>query len=169
MKYKYKLKENNLSHHMSLGDDWGEIISILEKYGTPDQIDNYIKHCKENNIDFEYSQDFIVDFKQWLDSQEIDETSTSGGAGGYLTKYAFKLPKKQKEIKEEVDEKDKWQKSRIEVFDNLELRLENIKKLLRQGKLKTNRYYRENPDSYEVVVGTDLITEYFNDIETLLK
>jgi hypothetical protein len=30
--------------------------------------------------------------------EEIDEISTSAGAGSYLTKYAFKLPKKQKEI-----------------------------------------------------------------------
>jgi hypothetical protein len=33
---------------------------------------------------------------------KIKEISTSGGAGGYLSKYAFKLPKKQKEIKEDV-------------------------------------------------------------------
>jgi hypothetical protein len=100
--YKYKLKETNLSHHMTLGDDWGEVISVLEKYGTPDQINDYISHCKKNNIDFEYAQDFIKDFNQWLDSKEIDEMSTSGGAGGYLSKYAFKLPKKQKKIKEDI-------------------------------------------------------------------
>jgi hypothetical protein len=100
--YKYKLKETNLSHHMTLGDDWGEVISVLEKYGTPDQINDYISHCKKNNIDFEYAQDFIKDFNQWLDSKEIDEMSTSGGAGGYLSKYAFKLPKKQKKIKEGI-------------------------------------------------------------------
>ena len=95
-----QLKETDLSHHMTLGDDWGEVISVLEKYGTPDQINDYISHCKKNNIDFEYAQDFINHFNQWLDSKEIDEMSTSGGAGGYLSKYAFKLPKKQKKIKE---------------------------------------------------------------------
>ena len=31
-------------------------------------------------------------------ASQLDETSTSGGAGAYLTKYAFKLPKKQKKI-----------------------------------------------------------------------
>jgi hypothetical protein len=87
---------------MTLGDDWGEVISVLEKYGTPDQINDYISHCKKNNIDFEYAQDFIKDFNQWLDSREIDEMSTSGGAGGYLSKYAFKLPKKQKKIGEGI-------------------------------------------------------------------
>jgi len=34
--------------------------------------------------------------------KDIDEMSTSGGAGGYLTKYAFKLPKNYKKVKEEI-------------------------------------------------------------------
>ena len=83
-------EETNLSHHMQLGDDWGEVIFFLEKYGTSDQINDYISHCKKNNIDFEYAQDFIKDFNQWLDSKEIDEMSTSGAAGAYLTPYAFR-------------------------------------------------------------------------------
>ena len=72
-------------------------------------------------------------------------------------------------LNEDVAEKDRWQQSRIDAFDDLEARLENVKKLLRQGKLRTNKYYRENPDSYGVLIGTDLISEYINDIETLLK
>jgi len=70
---------------------------------------------------------------------------------------------------EEVDNQEKWQQSRINAFNNLESRLDNLKKLLRQGKIETIKHYRENPDSYAVVLGTDLIDEYFNDIETLLK
>lgn len=72
-------------------------------------------------------------------------------------------------LNEDVDNKEKWQQSRIDAFDGLEARLDNVKKLLRQGKLRTNKYYRENPDSYGVLIGTDLISEYINDIETLLK
>jgi hypothetical protein len=72
-------------------------------------------------------------------------------------------------LNENETSKEKWQQSRIGAFDVLEKRLENVKKLLRQGKLETNKYYRENPDSYSVVIGTDLISEYINDIETLLK
>jgi hypothetical protein len=33
---------------------------------------------------------------------EIDEMSTSAGAGGYLTKYAFKKPKKQEKLPEGI-------------------------------------------------------------------
>jgi len=72
-------------------------------------------------------------------------------------------------INEEVSGTEKFQQERIEAFDILEARLEDIKKLLRQGKIETIKYYRENPKSYAVVIGTDLIGDYFNDIETLLK
>jgi hypothetical protein len=73
-------------------------------------------------------------------------------------------------LKEQKDEKAvKFQEGRIIAFDALESRLENVKKLLRQGKIETIKYYRENPDSYGVVIGTDLINDYINDIEILLN
>ena len=54
------------------------------------------------------------------------------------------------------------------VFDDLELRLDNIKKLIRQSKIETIKYYRENPTSFAVFKPTDLIGDYIKDIETLL-
>jgi predicted ArsR family transcriptional regulator len=73
-------------------------------------------------------------------------------------------------LKEQGNEKvKKFHEERIMAFDSLESRLENIKKLLRQGKIETIKYYRENPDSYSVLKATDLINDYINDIETLLK
>ena len=72
-------------------------------------------------------------------------------------------------LNEEASGTEKFQQERIEAFDILESRLENIKKLLRQSKIETIKYYRENPNAYAVVIGTDLIGDYFNDIETLLK
>lgn len=41
-------------------------------------------------------------YQKSIANEEMEEISTSGGAGGYLTKYAFRLPKKQKKIKEGV-------------------------------------------------------------------
>jgi hypothetical protein len=73
-------------------------------------------------------------------------------------------------IKEQEDETlKKFHDQRIMAFDSIEARLEDIKKLLRQGKIETIAYYRENPTSYTVVKGTDLINDYINDIEILLK
>ena len=77
--------------------------------------------------------------------------------------YKYKLKE------QEEDQVKKFHEERIMAFDTLESRLENIKKGLRQAKIETIKYYRENPSSYAIVVGTDLIGEFINDIETLLK
>jgi hypothetical protein len=73
-----------------------------------------------------------------------------------------------KNIKEQENKIEQFQKKRIEAFDKLESELESIKKLLRQGKISTIKYYRENPKSFGVHIGTDLIDDYFKDIKTLL-
>jgi len=78
--------------------------------------------------------------------------------------YKYNLKENDEDLRRE-----RFQSSRIKAFDDLENRLEDIKKYLRQGKLETDRYYRENPDSYNVVLGTDMISDYFDDIEKLLK
>lgn len=102
--------------------------------------------------------------------KKISETSISNGAGSYLSKagspaktYKYKL----KEVEE--SSKQIFQRERVEAFDTIERRLIDIKKKLRQGKLATIKYYRQNPDKWEVVYGTDLINDYFNDIEKLLS
>ena len=76
--------------------------------------------------------------------------------------YNYKLTEQEDKVK-------KFHEERIMAFDALEARLENIKKLLRQGKIETIKYYRGNPKSYAVDKPTDLIGDYINDIETLLK
>lgn len=72
-------------------------------------------------------------------------------------------------VKEQDDKVKKFHEERIMAFDALESRLEDIKKTLRQAKIETIRYYRENPKSYAVDKPTDLIGDYINDIEILLK
>lgn len=77
--------------------------------------------------------------------------------------YKYKL------IEQEESKAKNFQEERIRAFDVLENKLDELKKLLRQSKIETIKYYRNNPQSFSVVVGTDLITDYFKDIETLLK
>ena len=72
-------------------------------------------------------------------------------------------------IKENEDKVSKFHTERIEAFDKLESRFEDIKKAIKLGKIETIKYYRYNPKSYAVVIGTDMINDYFNDIETLLQ
>jgi hypothetical protein len=63
----------------------------------------------------------------------------------------------------------KFQEERINVFEGLENRIDNIKKLLRQAKIETIKTYREQPDTFAIVKPTDLIGEFLKDIETLLE
>ena len=72
-------------------------------------------------------------------------------------------------IKEQDDKVAKWQEQRILAFDQLESRLTEIKRLIKLGKIETIKQYRENPNSYGIVIGTDMLNDYFKDIETLLQ
>ena len=72
-------------------------------------------------------------------------------------------------IKEQEDKASIFHRERIEAFDKLETRFDDIKKSIKLAKIETIKYYRDNPESYAVVIGTDIINDYFNDIETLLQ
>jgi len=72
-------------------------------------------------------------------------------------------------IREEEDKLEKFQQSRIDAFDEIENELKSLIKPLRQAKIETIKYYRQEPKSYSVVVGTDLIKDYIKDIKTLLE
>ncbi len=75
--------------------------------------------------------------------------------------YGYKL-------KENQDPKQ-FQQERIEGFEKISDRMFEIASLLRKAKLNTKQFYEENPDSYNVVYGTDLIQDYLEDITTLLN
>jgi len=70
---------------------------------------------------------------------------------------------------EQKNKASKFHEERIEAFDKLEARFEDIKKSIKLAKIETIKYYRDNPKSFSVVIGTDMINDYFNDIETLLQ
>ena len=72
-------------------------------------------------------------------------------------------------IKEQENKAFKFHEERIEAFDKLADRFDDIKKSIKLAKIETIKYYRDNPESFAVVIGTDMINDYFNDIETLLQ
>jgi len=96
----------------------------------------------------------------------------------YVKQFKYKLvPKKIKgsgiivkqlfEKKEE--EKKNFQLKRIEAFDGVEEKLNNIYTMISNAKNETIKYYKDNPDSFKVVKPTDLIEDYLEDIKKLLK
>jgi hypothetical protein len=80
--------------------------------------------------------------------------------------YKYKL----KSRLNEVDPKRmEFQNQRIEAFKAIEARLNSLYPAIDRAKDETIAYYKENPSSYAVVVPTDLIMDYLNDIEELLN
>ena len=63
----------------------------------------------------------------------------------------------------------KFIKSRLLGFDAIEDKLNQLVPMMQKAKNKTIDYYRQNPNSYAVVYGTDLAQEYLNDLINLFK
>jgi hypothetical protein len=59
-------------------------------------------------------------------------------------------------------------KSRLEGFDTLEQKLNELLPLLQNAKEKTLNYYKDKP-SFNVLYGTDLANDYLNDLINLFK
>jgi hypothetical protein len=59
-------------------------------------------------------------------------------------------------------------KSRLEGFDTLEQKLNELLPLLQNAKQKTLDYYKNNPN-FNVLYGTDLANDYLNDLINLFK
>lgn len=72
-------------------------------------------------------------------------------------------------LNEITREAEKFQQQRIDVFDEIESKLANLTKLIKQAKLNTMKYYQSHPDSYNVVYGTDLANDYLKDLFTLFE
>jgi len=104
MGYKYKLKESDEIDTISM--DVPLFIRILEYSKEDAQTDMDLHHLAEKAIELSKQGVLSMDDYEMLvggkEPNDIEEMSTSGGAGSYLTKYAFKLPKDYKKIKEGI-------------------------------------------------------------------
>jgi hypothetical protein len=59
-------------------------------------------------------------------------------------------------------------KKRLAGFDVIELKLNELIPLIKRAKQRTLTYYKENPN-FAVVYGTDIATDYLDDLITLFK
>lgn len=81
-----------------------------------------------------------------------------------MYKYKLKSP-----IKETTPDRAQFQNERIDAFKAIEHRLNSLYPSINRAKDETIAHYKENPQSYSVVVPTDLIMDYLNDIDKLLN
>lgn len=109
----------------------------------------------------------------------MQHSSTSVKAPKSYYKLGYKLvPKKVpnsglevNQLFEEGEETaaKKFQKRRIEAFDLIEKQLNDLYKILDSKKTETIEYYNTNPETYAIVVPTDLVLDYIKDIYRLLN
>ena len=114
--------------------------------------------------------------------------STKGNYGAYtqagykkVNEFKYKLAKTQlKEADTNVEQylqdlnvvnpdNTKFIASRLMGFDEVETKLNQLLPLLQQAKHETMDYYRQTPESFSIVYGTDLANDYLNDLIELFK
>ena len=116
----------------------------------------------------------------YLTPDAFDKNKKSTGANDiYYYKLGYKpVPKKIKgsglEVKqlwekETINEVSDFQKTRINVFDEVEEKLNKISPLLSNAKNETIKYYNENPGTYTIVYSTDMVESLLEDITQLLN
>lgn len=108
----------------------------------------------------------------------IDEMSTSAEAEGYTSKWQ-KVNKKElrknskafeyKDLWEETDPKlKKFIKNRIDSFNEIENKLNELVPLLRKAKQETIDFYKNKP-SFNILYSNDLAVDYLDDMIKMFK
>ena len=112
---------------------------------------------------------YITDFKYKL----VDKKKLNKAAKGIIVKPLYEVNTDVESYLQGLNiidpDKKKFIVSRLLGFDELERKLNKLIPLLQQAKHETMDYYRENPDSFKVLYGTDLANDYINDLIELFK
>jgi hypothetical protein len=112
---------------------------------------------------------YVKDFKYKL----VDKKKLNKAAKGIIVKPLWEANTDVEEYLTGLNitdpDKKKFIASRLLGFDELERKLNELIPFLQQAKHETMDYYRENPNSFSVVYGTDLANDYVNDLIELFK
>ena len=91
-----------------LNDDVDSLVSTAKGVYTKTKDDEKFREIYEearllrNKIRKHLRNEYPDEYKRMTMEEEVEEISTSAGAGAYLTKYAFRKPKKQEKLPEGI-------------------------------------------------------------------
>lgn len=154
-----------------------------------------VKTINKNNSN--NPEDYTVEYEDGTTEPYVNTLEEDEGIG-YMTPNAFSknkksnntykyklgspfnkpVPKKIKgsglEVKElweteTLNEFSDFQQKRINMFNDVEEKVNSLSPLLSNAKNETAQYYNENPGSYTIVYSTDMVNELLGDITKLLK
>ena len=111
---------------------------------------------------------YVTDFKYKL----VNQKALNKKAKGIIVKQLWEAEDVEKFLNDmQINDpaRRKFVKERIMAFDAIEDKLNQLVPMLQQAKNKTIDYYRNKPESYAIVYGTDLAQEYLNDLINLFN
>jgi len=111
---------------------------------------------------------YVTDFKYKL----VNQKALNKKAKGIEVKQLWEAEDVEQFLDDmQINDPDrrKFVKERIMAFDAIEDKLNQLVPMLQQAKNKTIDYYRNKPESYAVVYGTDLAQEYLDDLINLFN
>jgi len=138
-----------LQNHKSLSSD-KELMGILKNVNRV--FNDFRTHLRKN---------YPEQYKK-LNKSSLDEDSTTSGSPGYQSPNAFKKKINEAQLTD-------FQQKRINAFSDINSEMNNMYKGLNTAKNKTADYYNTHPESNKIIYPTELIQEYFLDINKILK
>jgi hypothetical protein len=112
---------------------------------------------------------YVTDFKYKLVGKAGAQRAAHGLPAKQLKEADTNVEEYLNDLNISNPDNKKWIASRLLGFDTLETKLNELLPLLQQAKHETMDYYRQNPESFTVVYGTDLANDYLNDLIELFK
>jgi hypothetical protein len=111
---------------------------------------------------------YVKDFKYKL----VNQKALNKKAKGIIVKQLWEA----EDVEQFLDDmqindpaRRKFVASRIMAFDAIEDKLNQLVPMMQQAKNKTIDFYRNKPESYAIVYGTDLAQEYLDDLINLFN
>jgi hypothetical protein len=162
--------------------------TTIDKFaGDISKLFNAFRTHVRKNYPEEYER--VSRLKEQSATSQGGATFTPGGGAQYATPFAFrkkgkkspsiyyyklgykpvpKIKPKSYDIKKLFEYND-FQEGRINSFNEIEKKLNNIFPLLSNAKDETAEFYNENPGSYEIIYSSDMLNELVDDMVDLLK
>ena len=112
---------------------------------------------------------YVKDFKYKL----VNQKALNKAAKGIIVKPLWEADTNVEQYLQDLNIQNPDNKqfiaSRLMGFDEVERKLNQLLPLLQQAKHETMDYYRQKPESFGIVYGTDLANDYLDDLIELFK
>jgi hypothetical protein len=112
---------------------------------------------------------YITDFKYKLVGKAGAQRAAQGLPAKQVNEADTNVEQYLQDLNVVNPDNKKFIASRLMGFDEVETKLNQLLPLLQQAKHETMDYYRQNPESFSIVYGTDLANDYLNDLIELFK